>query len=77
MVLTCSARRVKYYYLVGKQSGRAYVLTDVQSRQEHLMASGATAVTCLIKREAEGRRTLYAANVGDRYAPAIERQGRS
>lgn len=29
---------------------RAYVLTDVQSRQAELMGSGATAVTCLIQK---------------------------
>lgn len=46
--------------------GRAYLLTDVQSRQAQLMVSGATAVTCLIKKSPDGSRTLYAANVGDR-----------
>ncbi|TFJ80616.1 hypothetical protein NSK_008042 [Nannochloropsis salina CCMP1776] len=52
---------------------RAYLLTDVQSRQAELMGSGATAVTCLIKarREGEGEgagetvREIYTANVGD------------
>ena len=54
---------------------RAYLLTDVQSRQAELMGSGATAVTCLVKKtrkEAEGGeeeamdvREIYAANVGD------------
>jgi hypothetical protein len=61
-----------------RMDGRAYLLTDVQSRQAELMGSGATAVTCLIKkrrrrrpREGEGEgeevevRDIYAANVGD------------
>lgn len=42
------------------------MLTDVQSRQKELMASGATAVTLLIKQEESGHKSIYAANVGDR-----------
>ncbi len=39
---------------------RAYLITDMQSRQAGIMTSGATAVTCLI-----GDKKLYAANCGD------------
>ena len=63
---------------------RAYLLTDVQSCQAELMGSGATAVTCLIKksvkkmeggREEEVVREIYAANVGDSRA-VLCREGR-
>jgi len=62
---------------------RAYILTDVQSCQAELMGSGATAVTCLIKKSMvereDGReeqiREIYAANVGDSRA-VLCREGR-
>ncbi len=62
---------------------RAYILTDVQSCQAELMGSGATAVTCLIKKSTvEGEdgkeevvREIYAANVGDSRA-VLCREGR-
>ncbi|GMH82856.1 hypothetical protein TrVE_jg2144 [Triparma verrucosa] len=41
---------------------RAYLLTDIQSRQAGIMASGATAVSCLVD---QGEKKIYAANCGD------------
>jgi serine/threonine protein phosphatase PrpC len=58
---------------IPEKLARAYLLTDVQSCQAELMGSGATAVTCLLKKsttKGEGGREevvreIYAANVGD------------
>jgi serine/threonine protein phosphatase PrpC len=47
---------------------RAFLITDVESKQANLITSGATAVVCLLRREdteTESKVTLYAANVGD------------
>jgi len=41
---------------------RAYLLTDIQSRQAGIMASGATAVSCLVDQSAK---KIFAANCGD------------
>jgi serine/threonine protein phosphatase PrpC len=46
---------------------RAFLITDVESKQANLVTSGATAVVCVLRREggADGQLILYAANVGD------------
>lgn len=45
---------------------RAFVITDMQSKQLNIVTSGATAVSCLLKVDsATGQRMLYVANVGD------------
>lgn len=43
---------------------RAYFITDMQSRQQNLTTSGATAVSLLIQSTTEGKK-IYVANVGD------------
>mmetsp|Transcript_13383 Transcript_13383/g.27437 ORF Transcript_13383/g.27437 Transcript_13383/m.27437 type:complete len:295 (+) Transcript_13383:114-998(+) len=52
---------------------RAYLLTDIQSRQAGIMASGATAVSCLLDLKL---RKIYAANCGDARA-VLGRGGRA
>lgn len=54
----------------------AYIITDIKSRQAELMQSGCTAVTCLIKKESDGVRYLYSANVGDSRA-VLSRKGKA
>ncbi len=44
---------------------RAFLITDMQSRRMDITTSGATAVSALIKKEPNGSRSLYVANVGD------------
>ena len=45
---------------------RAYLITDMQSRKSGIVASGATAVSVLLKRSEDGLdKTLYVGNVGD------------
>lgn len=45
---------------------RAFIITDMQSRKSGIVASGATAVSVLLKRSEDGlERTLYVGNVGD------------
>jgi serine/threonine protein phosphatase PrpC len=45
---------------------RAFLITDMQSRKQDIVASGATAVSVLLKRSEDGlERTLYVGNVGD------------
>ncbi|CAM9488259.1 unnamed protein product, partial [Phaeothamnion confervicola] len=44
---------------------RAYLTTDVESKPANLRTSGATAVTCLLRRTPDGGVTVHAANVGD------------
>lgn len=49
---------------------RAFLITDMQSRKLDITTSGATAVVAVLKYERiadVSQRTLYVANVGDRY----------
>jgi serine/threonine protein phosphatase PrpC len=55
-----------------KAMERAYLLTDMQSRQAGIMASGATAVTCLLDRT-EGVGKIYTANCGDARAVLVKK----
>ncbi|CAM9319592.1 unnamed protein product [Ascophyllum nodosum] len=50
---------------IATRISRAYAMTDVESREAAVITSGATAVTCLLKADADGRVTLYSANIGD------------
>ena len=44
----------------------SFLITDMQSRKNNIVASGATAVAALLRRSDDGLdRTLYVANVGD------------
>jgi serine/threonine protein phosphatase PrpC len=56
---------------------RAFLITDMKSRQSNIKTSGATAVCTLIKTEfkedGEVSRTLYVANAGDSRAVIAER----
>jgi len=56
-----------------KAMEKAYLLTDMQSRQAGIMASGATSVTCLLDRN-EGLGKVYTANCGDARAVLIRRE---
>ncbi|KAG5191135.1 phosphatase 2C-like domain-containing protein [Tribonema minus] len=64
---------------VCKRIERAFLTTDVESKQENLITSGATAVICLLRLErggngsTEGSLMLYAANVGDSRAVLYQR----
>ena len=56
-----------YYLLLS-----AFLITDMQSRKNDIVASGATAVSVLLKRSEDGsERTLYVANVGDSRAVLV------
>lgn len=44
---------------------RAFLITDVYSREVDVSTSGATAVSCLVCKQSDGSRVLYSANVGD------------
>jgi len=55
-----------------KAMERAYLLTDMQSRQAGIMASGATAVTCILDRS-EGAGKVYTANCGDARAILVRK----
>jgi serine/threonine protein phosphatase PrpC len=51
---------------------RAFIITDMQSRKQGIVASGATAVSVLLKRSEDGTdRTLYVGNVGDSRAVLV------
>jgi serine/threonine protein phosphatase PrpC len=52
---------------IGERIRRAYLATDVESKAAQLITSGATAVTCLLRREGgqDGKLMLYSTNVGD------------
>eukprot|EP00587_Corethron_hystrix_P010002 CAMPEP_0113322784 /NCGR_PEP_ID=MMETSP0010_2-20120614/15837_1 /TAXON_ID=216773 ORGANISM="Corethron hystrix, Strain 308" /NCGR_SAMPLE_ID=MMETSP0010_2 /ASSEMBLY_ACC=CAM_ASM_000155 /LENGTH=228 /DNA_ID=CAMNT_0000181401 /DNA_START=331 /DNA_END=1014 /DNA_ORIENTATION=- /assembly_acc=CAM_ASM_000155 len=52
---------------------RAFLITDIQSRQANILTSGATVVVCLIERT-PSHTTLYAANCGDARA-VLSRNG--
>lgn len=43
---------------------RAYLITDMQSRQQNLITSGATAVSALLRNTSQGK-VIFVANVGD------------
>lgn len=51
---------------------RAFLITDMQSRKQGIIASGATAVSVLLKNSVDGLdRTLYVGNVGDSRAVLV------
>lgn len=54
---------------------RAFLITDMQSRQNDITVSGATAVCALIKNDTNLGRCLYVANVGDSRAVLISQKG--
>eukprot|EP01084_Bolivina_argentea_P080035 145018_1 len=43
---------------------RAYLVTDIESKAAEMVTSGATAVTCILKRDGE-EIVLYTSNIGD------------
>jgi serine/threonine protein phosphatase PrpC len=44
---------------------RAFLITDVMSRKDNIMTSGATAVSALLQTTPDTGKILYVANVGD------------
>jgi serine/threonine protein phosphatase PrpC len=59
-------QQLKYY------EHRAFLITDMQSRRDDIVASGATAVSVLLKRSEDGSsRSVYVANVGDSRAVLV------
>jgi serine/threonine protein phosphatase PrpC len=45
--------------------GSAFLITDMESKNSDITTSGATCVSALLRRDQEGNRTLFIANVGD------------
>ena len=57
---------------VEERLGRAFGITDMQSRKMDIVASGATAVSVLLETSTDGQqRTVYSANVGDSRAVLV------
>ena len=57
---------------VEERLGRAFGITDMQSRKMDIVASGATAVSVLLETPLDGQvRTVYSANVGDSRAVLV------
>lgn len=56
---------------VTERLARAFLITDMQSRQLERNAAGATAVVALLKREDNNIRRLYVGNVGDSRAVLV------
>lgn len=55
---------------------RAFLITDMQSRQLNITTSGATAVCCLLKHDkTSNSRILYSANVGDSRSVLVGQRG--
>lgn len=61
----CTELRMADDAKIPERLARSFLITDMQSRKCNITTSGATAVSVLLKKEENGDRILYVANVGD------------